>query len=265
MDPLLNIAIDAARNAGKIILRYIDRVDSIRIDQKSRHDFVTEVDKASEQTIIQIIQKKYPNHRIIAEESGLIEKDKHADVTWIIDPLDGTTNYIHGFPQFSVSIAVRFKDQLQQGVIYDPIRDELFSAGRGQGAKLNDKRLRVSSCTQLDEALLGTGFSCRAPAAELHAYFDVIQTLAGQAVGLRRAGSAALDLAYVAAGRLDGFWEMGLKIWDMAAGALLIKEAGGMVADNNGDDDYLNSGRIVAGNPKVFKAVLAVVQEKLAH
>jgi myo-inositol-1(or 4)-monophosphatase len=261
MDPLLSIAIDAARNAGKVIMRYIDRVDSIRIDQKSRHDFVTEVDKSSEQTIIQIIQKKYPNHRIIAEESGLIEKDKHADVTWIIDPLDGTTNYIHGFPQVSVSIAVRFKDHLQQGVIYDPIRDELFSASRGQGAKLNDRRIRVSTCTQLTEALLGTGFTCKLPPEQLQAYFKTMQVFCGQVVGVRRAGSAALDLAYIAAGRLDGFWEMGLKIWDIAAGALIIQEAGGMVADNNGDEHYLQTGNIVAGTPKVFKAMLPVIQE----
>ncbi len=259
MDPLLNIAIDAARSAGKIIMRYIDRVDSIRVGQKSRNDFVTEVDQASEQAIIQIIQKKYPNHRIIGEESGLTEKDKHADVTWIIDPLDGTTNYIHGFPQISISIAVRFKDQIHQGVIYDPIRDELFSASRGQGAKLNDKRIRVSECIQLNEALLGTGFTCKLPPDQLSAYFKTMQVFCGQVTGVRRAGSAALDLAYVAAGRLDGFWEMGLKIWDIAAGALLIKESGGIVTDDNGDEHYLETGNIVAGTPKISKAMLAVI------
>lgn len=264
MDPLLNIAIDAARSAGKVMMRYMDRIDSIRIDQKGHNDFVTEVDKSCEQVIIQTIQKKYPNHRILAEESGLTEKDNQADVTWIIDPLDGTTNYIHGFPHFAVSIAARYKDQLQQGVIYDPLRDELFSAGRGQGAKLNDRRIRVSARLQLNDALLGTSFSCRIPEAELPAYFHVIQRLGSQAVGLRRAGSAALDLAYVATGRLDGFWEVGLKIWDMAAGVLLIKEAGGMVSDNKGNEDYLNTGSIIAGNPKIFKAVLAVVQEKFS-
>ena len=261
MDPLLSIAINAARHAGKIMLRYVDRVDSIRVDQKSPHDFVTEIDRSCEQTIIQIIQKKYPDHRIVAEESGLTEKSNKAEVTWIIDPLDGTTNYIHGFPQFAVSIAVRYNDQLQQGVIYDPLRDELFSAGRGQGAKLNDRRIRVSNRTHLSEALLGTGFSCRASENQLQTYFTTIQAFASKVVGLRRAGSAALDLAYIASGRLDGFWEMGLKIWDMAAGALLIKEAGGIISDNNGDEDYLKTGNIVAGNPKIFKAVLAIVQE----
>ena len=265
MDPLLNIAIEAARSSSKIILRYMDRVDSIRIDQKNHNDFVTEVDKSSERAIIQTIQKKYPYHRIITEETGLIETDTNTDVTWIIDPLDGTTNYIHGFPQFSISIAVRFKDQLQQGVIYDPIRDELFSASRGQGAKLNNKRIRVSARPQLGDALLGTGFSCRLSEDQLQAYFRVIQTLASQTAGLRRAGSAALDLAYVAAGRLDGFWEMGLKIWDMAAGVLLIKEAGGMVADNNNQENYLDTGNIIAGNPKVFKALLNIVQDKLSN
>lgn len=264
MDPLLSIAIDAARHAGKVMMRYMDRLDSIHVSQKGRHDFVTEVDKSCEQTIIQIIQKKYPDHRILAEESGLTEKNNQADITWIIDPLDGTTNYIHGFPQFAVSIAVRYKDQLQQGVIYDPLRDELFSASRGQGAKLNDRRIRVSSRTHLKEALLGTGFSCKDPQNQLQAYFMIIQTLANEVVGIRRAGSAALDLAYIASGRLDGFWEMGLKIWDMAAGVLLIKEAGGIVSDNNGNENYLNTGNIIAGNPKIFKAVLAVVQEKFS-
>lgn len=264
MDPILGIAIDAARQAGKMILRYVDRIDSIRIDQKNPRDFVTDIDRSAEKIILQTISKKYPNHRIIAEESGLIEKDKNAEVTWIIDPLDGTTNYIHGFPQVSVSIAVQFKGQLQQAVIYDPIRDELFSAIRGQGAKLNDRRIRVSPCTQLSEALLGTGFSCKFPKEQLQAYFNTMQAFAGEVVGIRRAGSAALDLAYVAAGRLDGFWEMGLKAWDMAAGALMIKESGGIVADNQGNEDYLKSGNILAGNPKIFKAMAMVINEKYA-
>ena len=256
MHPTLNIAVRAARSAGNVIIRNLDRLDSLAVHTKDRNDFVTEVDRQAEQEIISTLRKAYPDHGILAEESGLTGGDEYQ---WIIDPLDGTTNFLHGFPQFAVSIALRHKGRLEQGVVYDPLRQELFTATRGAGATLNDRRIRVTRRPSLEGALLGTGF----PFKEQHhldAYLDMFRALFPRTAGIRRPGSAALDLSYVAAGRLDGFWEIGLNIWDMAAGVLLIQEAGGLSSDFSGGHDYLESGNLVSGNPKVFADILRAIR-----
>ncbi len=259
MHPLLNIATRAARNAGKIIVRSMQKLDTLEISSKANNDYVSEVDKQAEQAIIETIRKAYPDHGILAEESGMQAGNEYQ---WIIDPLDGTTNYLHGFPQFAVSIAVKHKDRLAHGVVYDPLKEELFGASRGEGAQLNGKRIRVSKRPGLDGALLGTGFPFREQ-QHLETYLKTLGTLIAQTAGVRRAGSAALDLAYVAAGRMDGFWELGLHPWDMAAGVVLIQEAGGLVSDFGGDNLYLEKGHIVTGNPKVFKAMLQAIRPHL--
>lgn len=252
MHPMLNIATKAARQASKIMLRYMDHLDAIDINQKNKNDIVTQVDELCEQTIVEHIRQAYPNHGILAEEGGFQAGD---DYTWVIDPLDGTMNFVHGFPQFGISIAVKKKDQLEVGLVYDPLRQELFTASRGDGAYLNNRRIRVSEAKKLDQALLGTGFPCRDP-HHLKPYLTVFEQLFPQTAGIRRAGAAALDLAYIAAGRLDGFWETTLKEWDMAAGVLLIREAGGIVTDFQGEDQFMDSGNIVAGNMKIHRAIL---------
>jgi myo-inositol-1(or 4)-monophosphatase len=256
MHPMLNIAVRAARSAGNIIVRNLDRVDTLTVHTKDRNDFVSEVDRQAEQEIIGILRKAYPGHGVLAEESGSQDGN---DYLWIIDPLDGTTNYLHGFPQFAVSIALQYKGRIEQGVVYDPLRQELFTASRGAGATLNDRRIRVTSRRSLDGALLGTGFPFKAQ-QHLDAYLDMFRALFPKTAGIRRPGSAALDLAYVAAGRLDGFWEIGLNIWDMAAGVLLIQEAGGLSSDFLGGHEYLKNGNLVAGNPKVFAEILKVIR-----
>lgn len=257
MHPILNIAVKAARNGSKIILRSVDRLNELTINEKSHNDFVTEVDKNTELEIVETIRKAYPEHSFLGEESGITPGNP--DFTWVIDPLDGTTNFIHGFPQFAISIAFKLKGKLDQAVIYDPIRDELYTASRGEGAKLNNRRIRVSECAKLENALVGTGFPFKYP--ELIAtYFRSFETLFPKVSDMRRAGSVALDLAYVAAGKLDGHWELKLQEWDLAAGALLVKEAGGFVSDFEGKEDYLQNGNIIAGNPKIFKALLQNIQ-----
>lgn len=256
MHPMLNIAVRAARSAGNIIVRNLDRVDTLTVHTKDRNDFVSEVDRQAEQEIIGILRKAYPGHGVLAEESGSQDGN---DYLWIIDPLDGTTNYLHGFPQFAVSIALQYKGRIEQGVVYDPLRQELFTASRGAGATLNDRRIRVTSRRSLDGALLGTGFPFKAQ-QHLDAYLDMFRALFPKTAGIRRPGSAALDLAYVAAGRLDGFWEIGLNIWDMAAGVLLIQEAGGLCGDFVGGHDYLRHGHIVAANPKLFQQILKTIR-----
>lgn len=261
MHPILNIAVKAARQAEKIIMRSIDRLDSVRVNEKGHHDFVTEVDTKAEDAIIQVIKEAYPSHAILAEERGEMDG---ADFTWIIDPLDGTVNYMHQFPFFAVSIAVLRGNTLEHALVYDPVRDEMFTASRGDGASLNNRRIRVSSNSRMEEALIGTGF----PTKEIHhfqAYLRTFEAIFPKTVGVRRAGAAALDLAYVAAGRLDGFWEISLKEWDMAAGALLIKEAGGYVSDFRGTAEYLESHQIVAGNPKIHKMLLQEIQLSLSE
>ncbi len=253
MQPLLNIAITAARAAGDIVNRHIEQIDRLKITAKSNDEYFSEVDLKAEQAIIAIIRKAYPEHGIIAEESGTYNEG--ADSQWIIDPLDGTTNYLHGFPFFSISIAHQVKNRIEHGVVYDPLRHECFSASRGGGAQLNERRIRVSKKILLNSALLGTGFPMH-NAALAQRYFPTLEALFGKCAGVRRTGSAALDLAYVASGRLEGFWEFGLRPWDIAAGALLVKEAGGLVGDIYGGEDYLKKGDIVAGTPKIFKALL---------
>lgn len=258
MHPLINIAVSAAREAGDIIMQYADRIDRLKIREKSKNDLVTEVDVKAEQAIIACIHKGYPNHSIIAEESGV---NKHADdeYTWIIDPLDGTSNFIHGFPHFAVSIAVKYKDKIEHGVVYDPVRKECYQASRGRGAQLNGKRIRVSKTTHIENALLGTGFPFRDKPQSAQ-YFETFKALFDKSAGLRRAGACALDLAYVANGRLDGFWEFGLKPWDLAAGSLLVKESGGLVTDTDGLEQYLSKGNILAAPPKIFKPMIQTLK-----
>ncbi len=258
-EPIVNIAVNAARAAGNIIVRATDRLDTIKVSQKHTNDFVTDIDQQAEQEIIKIIRKAHPNHGILGEESGE-SSGSNDEYTWIIDPIDGTRNFIHGFPHFAVSIAIRRKGMIEHGVIYDPVRQELFSASKGKGARLNEHRIRVSKCSTLQESLLGTGCPTSRPEEEVQAYVNVLQTLYPLCGDIRRAGAAALDLAYVAAGRLDGFWESGLQLWDLAVGTLLIKEAGGLVCDLDSSDNFLKSGNVVAGNPKILKQLLKIVQ-----
>ena len=263
MQPMLTIALRAARKAGEIIARSVDQLDTLRIDEKSANDFVTEVDRASEKEIIYHLKKAYPDHAFLGEESGSSGAE-NAEYRWIIDPLDGTTNFIHGIPHFAVSIACEYRGQMEHAVVLDPIRLEEFTASRGRGAQLNGRRLRVSERKGLDGALIGTGIPFKSRCeAQIPAYVQSLQAVAEKTAGLRRAGAAALDLAYVAAGRLDGFWEMALAPWDIAAGTLLIREAGGLMSDFNGGNDYMENGNVVCGNPKCFKGLLQLVQPHL--
>ncbi len=256
MQPMLNTAIRAARSAGDLILRSSDDVGQLRIDQKGKNDFASEVDRAAEREIINIIRTAYPDHAILAEESGQHEGN---DYVWVIDPLDGTTNFLHGFPQYAVSIAMKHKGRLEVAAIYDPLRDELFTARRGGGAMLNNRRLRVTNQNSMKGALIGTGFPFKTD-LHLDAYVDMFKAISMQAAGIRRAGAAALDLAYVAAGRLDGFWEIGIMEWDMAAGILLIQEAGGVVTDFSFNDNYLASGNVIAASPKMHQLLYKLIQ-----
>jgi myo-inositol-1(or 4)-monophosphatase len=261
MHPALNIAERAARAAGTIIVRSIGRIESLRIDEKSRNDFATEVDHRAEDEIIRIIRNAYPDHSIIAEESGL---HKGNEFTWIIDPLDGTTNFLHGFPHFAVSIALVRQGKIEQAVVYDPMKQEMFSASRGSGALLNNRRIRVSGQPSLKGCLLGTGF----PFGEqkhLETYLQMFRSLSNDAAGVRRPGAASLDLAYVAAGRFDGFWEIGLKQWDMAAGALLVQEAGGIVSDFTNGHTYLSSGNLIAANAKLHPIIADSIRPLLTE
>ena len=255
MHPMLNTAVKAARKAGSIINRASLDVDLVKVASKGRSDFVTEVDRAAEQAIVDILLKAYPDHAILAEESGA---SGDSEYTWIIDPLDGTTNFIHGFPQYAVSIALRHREHVTQAVVFDPTRNELFTASRGRGAFLNERRIRVSRRSKLSECLIGTGFPFRS-FEHLDEYVRMFRSVTEHTAGIRRPGAAALDLAYVAAGRLDGFWEIGLSPWDMAAGSLLILEAGGLVSDFKGEAAYLEEGRIVCGAPKIFPQLLNLV------
>jgi myo-inositol-1(or 4)-monophosphatase len=264
MHPALNIAIKAARRAGQIINRASNDLDLIKVSTKQPNDFVTEVDKAAEASIIETLVEAYPSYGILAEESGETagKGDGDSEYQWIIDPLDGTTNFIHGLPQYAVSIALAKNGILEQAVVFDPNRNELFTASKGGGAFLNERRIRVSRRLKLQDSLIGTGFPYRM-FDKADSYLAIFKELTQKTAGLRRPGAASLDLANVACGRYDAFWEFGLSPWDMAAGALLISEAGGLVSDLHGDADYLNSGNIVAGTPKVFAPLLKLIQDNL--
>lgn len=260
MHPMLSIAVRAARDAGKVITHASQDLGTLKVRSKTYNDFVSEVDHAAERAIIKTLQDAYPDHGIIAEEGG--NQNAQAENVWIIDPLDGTTNFLHGFPQYCVSIALRQQGQFTQAVVYDPNRNDLFTATRGRGAFLNDKRIRVSNRSKLQDALIATGFPFR-DFAHLDAYLAMFKDMLKKTSGLRRPGSAALDLAYVAAGWADGYWEIGLFPWDLAAGALLVHEAGGLVGDFEGNEGYLESGNIVAGNPKIFGQILQALAPHL--
>lgn len=262
MHPMLTIAVKAARRAGRIINQASQNLDALTVSKKSHSDYVSEVDGAAEEAIIKVLLTAYPDHAILAEEGGSRGDPRKSDYQWIIDPLDGTTNFLHGFPKYSVSIAVKYKGVLTHAVVYDPNNNELFTASRGSGAYLNDHRIRVSKRTRFEDCLIGTGLPFR-DLTHMDAYFAMLKDIVPRTAGIRRPGSAALDLAYVAAGRYDGFWEIGLAPWDMAAACLLITEAGGLVGDLQGNQTYLESGQIVAGNPRVFASLLQVIAPHL--
>lgn len=253
MHPMLSNAVKAARRAGSIITRASEDIGSLKIQTKTYNDFVTEVDRAAEQAIIDMLKDLYPHHGFLGEESG--ESNIDADFIWIIDPLDGTTNFLHGFPQYCISIALQERGVLTHAVVYDPNRNDLFTATKGRGAFLNDKRIRVTQRTKLQECMIGTGFPFR-DFTHLETYMDMLKDMIKKTTGIRRPGSAALDLAYVAAGWFDGFWEIGLSTWDIAAGGLIVQEAGGMVGDFEGNEAWIKTGNIVAGNPKIFGQML---------
>lgn len=258
---MLNTAVKAARRAGNIITRASRDLDALNVEMKGHNDFVSEVDKTAEEAIIKVLLEAYPDHAILAEESGVTGKSEYV---WIIDPLDGTTNFLHGFPQYAVSIALAHKGKIMQGVVYDPNRNELFTASRGKGAYLNDKRLRVSKRPQLKEALIGTGFPFR-KTQQLDAYMGMFRKITEKAAGIRRPGAAALDLAYVAAGYFDGFWEVGLAPWDVAAGSLMVQEAGGLIGNLDGSELDLNLGNVIAGNPKIFAQLVDTISPLAAN
>ena len=252
---MLHTAVRSVREGGRVILMYFNQLDRLEYSSKGRNDYVSQADVEAERAVLDVLTRAYPDHGIIAEESGEREGSEY---TWIIDPLDGTTNFLHGFPMFAVSVAVKRAGVLEHGVVYDPLHDEMFTASRGEGAQLNGKRIRVSTTRKLAPSLLGTGFPFR-DLAIIEPWMRSFQSLLPKTSGIRRAGAAALDLAYVAAGRLDGFWEFGLKPWDMAAGALLIREAGGLVADVSGGQDFLESGNLVSANPLIFEEFRKIV------
>ena len=262
MHPALNIAIKAARRAGQIINRASNDLDRLTVSTKKPNDFVTEVDKAAEAAIIETLLEAYPTHGILAEESGQQAGKGDEEYQWIIDPLDGTTNFIHGLPQYAISIALAKGGVIEQALVFDPNRNELFTASKGGGAFLNERRIRVSGRARLAAALIGTGFPYRM-FEHIDLYLAIFKELAQKTAGQRRPGAASLDLAYVACGRYDAFWEFGLAPWDIAAGALLISEAGGLISDLRGEANYLETGNVVAGTPKVFAPLIKLIEEKL--
>ncbi|MCI0517516.1 MAG: inositol monophosphatase [Woeseiaceae bacterium] len=252
MHALLNVAVMAAHSGGDTLIRSLNRLEKIKVEQKGRNDFVSEADRKAEQAVITVIRKHYPDHSIVAEESGA---QGDSDYVWVIDPLDGTTNFLHRFPVFCVSVGLMHKGRLEHGAVYDPLRQELFTASRGQGAHLDGRRIRVGKITAIERALIGTGFPFRESNRSLPPYMKMLEKAICHTAGVRRAGAAALDLCYVAAGRLDAFWETGLSIWDMAAGALIIREAGGIISGLDGSEDFLESGHVLAGSPKIYSAI----------
>jgi myo-inositol-1(or 4)-monophosphatase len=266
MHPMLNTAVKAARQAGRIITRASDDLERVQVARKAQNDFVTEVDRASEQAIVEILLQAYPHHCVMGEEFGISAGPKaqtpadpqQAEALWIIDPLDGTTNFIHGLPHYAVSIGLMEKGVMTQALVYDPNRNELFTATKGAGAYLNDRRIRVSKRTKLDEALIGTGFPYR-KLDDLPRYLRMLHGITEKTAAVRRPGAAALDLAYVASARYDGFFELGLSPWDVAAGALLVTEAGGLIGDFTGEPRHIFGDEVVAANPKVFGALLPLL------
>ncbi len=256
---MLNVAVKAARRAGSLINRASNDLDKLNVERKAHNDFVSEVDRAAEAIIISTIRESYPQHSILAEESGESKPSTESEYLWIIDPLDGTTNFLHGFPQYCVSIALSVKGVVSQGVIFDPVRNDLFTASRGGGAFLNERRIRVSKVVNLKDGLIGTGFPYK-EFDKFDKYIAMFKEVTQKSAAVRRPGAAALDLAYVACGRYDGFWEMGLAPWDMAAGGLMVLEAGGLITNFDGDGDYVFAGNVVAGTPKVFPSLLQIIQ-----
>ena len=255
---MLTIAVKAARRAGNIINRGAREIDLLTVTSKGPKDFVSEVDREAERAIVEVLLASYPDHAILAEEGTAKGANAEAENVWIIDPLDGTTNFLHGFPQYCVSIALSQRGQITQGVVYDPIRNDLFTATRGRGAFLNDRRIRVSKRDHMRDCLIGTGFPFR-DGRYLDTYLRMMKTMIEQTAGLRRPGAAALDLAYVAAGFYDGFWEVGLNPWDVAAGSVLIQEAGGLIGDLTGEGDFLHGGQVIAATPKIFAQMVAAL------
>ncbi len=252
MHALLNVAVMAARGAGNSLVRNLNRLEKLEVEIKGHNDFVSDADRKAEQIVIDTIHKHYPDHAIHAEESGV---QGESDTVWIIDPLDGTTNFLHGFPVFAVSIGVQVKGRIEHGVVYDPLRQELFTASRGQGAQLDGRKIRVSGRRDLEFSLIGTGFPFRQGQRELEPYMNLLRKVLENTSGVRRPGAAAIDLCYVAAGRLDAFFESGLAPWDLAAGSLIIREAGGIVSGLDGSENYMDTGHILTGTPKVYSAL----------
>ncbi len=249
MHALQNVAVMAARRGGAVLIRNLNKLDKIKVEKKGHNDFVSDADRAAEAAVIEEIHKHYPDHAILAEESGV---SGDSDTVWIIDPLDGTTNFLHGFPQFCVSIGVQVKGRMEAAAVYDPLRQEIFTASRGNGATLDDRKIRVSGRREMEHALIGTGFPFRQADMDMGPYLAMLGKVGRNTAGVRRPGAAALDLCYVAAGRLDGFWEIGLKAWDLAAGSLIIREAGGIVSGLDGSENYLDKGHILCGTPKIY-------------
>ena len=252
MHPLLNVAVMASRRAGAVLGRNFKKLKKLKVEMKGHNDYVSEADHLAEAAIINVIHKHYPEHAILAEESGA---SGESDTVWIIDPLDGTTNYLHGLPVFCVSIAVQVNGRMEHAVVYDPMREELFTATRGSGAQLDEHKIRVSGNKELQHSLIGTGFPYRDSNIPLPPYMKMLQTVLIHTSGVRRTGAAALDLCYVAAGRLEGFWETGLQKWDLAAGALIIREAGGIISGMDGSEDFLDTGHVLTGSPKIYSAL----------
>ena len=258
LHPMLNIAIKAARSAGSIINRAALDLEAVKVGTKGPNDFVSDVDRKAEEIIIQTLLEAYPGHGILAEESGREHGAKSSEYVWIIDPLDGTTNFLHGFPVYAVSIALAFRGQVQQAVVYDPTRNDLFFASKGRGAFLNDRRLRVSRRLRIADCLIGTGFPFR-KGDNFKRYVKMFEEVMQSCAGLRRPGAAALDLCYVAAGYYDGFFETGLSPWDVAAGSLMVTEAGGLIGNFTGESDYLYQREVVAGNPKIYGQLVQIL------
>ncbi len=262
MHPMLNIAVKAARRAGSVIQRASHNIDIIRVEKKSANDFVTDVDRAAEQAIIDVILEAYPSHAILAEESGAKGMGA-SEYEWIIDPIDGTTNFLHGHSQYAISIALAHKGQVQEAVVYDPSRNDLYTASRGVGAFLNERRIRVSKRIQLNECLIATGFPV-VDQSMIDTYLAILKDVIAKSAGARREGAASLDLCNVACGRVDGFFEFNLKPWDIAAGSLIVQEAGGIVTDMKGEQTWLESGDIVAASPKVLAQLLHIIAPHVA-